>query len=172
MTAEARGRLLRLMPAPITTDLVWQEVEKRLFAVLSWVNPSGHARSAGIVYLVKDRALYVATNDDSWKAKHIRSNPHVALNVTIPKRIPFMPWVKIPDATIAFSATARVMAATETEPEIIEVLMRGMAEDPERLARTCVLEIRPSGHFATYGVGIPLLDMRDPKKARGRAPVG
>ena len=43
------------MSAPITPDLVWSEVEKRLFAVLAYVNPKVQARSAGIVYLVKDR---------------------------------------------------------------------------------------------------------------------
>ena len=31
--------------------------------------------------------------------------------------------------------------------------------------------IHATGHFATYGVGVSLLDMRDPEKARGRTPV-
>jgi len=79
------------MSASITTELVWAEIEKRMFAVLSYVNPKGDARSAGIVYLVRDRVLYVGTDTDSWKAKHICLNPHVALNVTIAKRDPFMP---------------------------------------------------------------------------------
>ena len=98
------------MPAPVTTSLVWNEIEKRLFAVLAYVNPHGQARSAGIVYIANDQVLYVGTEKDSWKAKHIRLNPNVALNVTIAKRIPFMPWIKIPDATIAFNGTARLMA--------------------------------------------------------------
>lgn len=159
------------MPAPVTTDLVWGEIQKRLFAVLSYVNPKGQARSAGIVYVVRDRVLYVGTGKDSWKAKHIALNPNVALNVTIPKRIPLMPWIKIPDATIAFSATASVRLMSETEPRIIQALMKGMADQEEIVAESCMLVIRPTGHFVTYGVGVPLLDMRDPEKARGRAPV-
>jgi hypothetical protein len=159
------------MSAPVTTDLVWKEIEKRMFGVLSYVNPKGEARSAGIVYLVRDRVLYVGTDTDSWKAKHIRRNPKVALNVTIAKRIPFMPWIKIPDATIAFNGTADVLKASEIDPKIIEALMHGMADDPELFASTCVLAIRPTAYFATYGVGVPLLDMRDPKKAKGRTPV-
>ena len=127
------------MPARIVSNLVWKEIEKRSFAVLSYVNPKGQARSAGIVYVVIDRVLYVRVAKASWKAKHILLNPHVALNVTISKRVPFIPWIKIPDATIADN---------------------------------CMLEIRPSGDFVTYGVGVSLLDMRDPEKARGRAPVG
>ena len=146
-------------------------MEKRLFAVLSYVTPKGQARSAGIVYVVKNRVLYIGTDTHSWKAKHIALNPNVAINVTIAKRIPFMPWIKIPDATIAFSATARVLPVDETDPDIIDALLKGMVEDPKIRETTCVLEVEPAGDFVTYGVGVPLLDMRDPKKARGRAPT-
>jgi hypothetical protein len=40
------------------------------------------------------------------------------------------------------------------------------------LASTVVLEVEPKGEFVTYGVGIPLMQMRFPDEARGRAPVG
>lgn len=160
------------MPAPIDPDFVWSEIEKRSFAVLSYVNPKGQARSSGIVYVPVDRVLYVRVATDSWKAKHISLNPHVALNVTIAKRVPFMPWIQVPDATIAFSGIARVIPMNEIEPKLLETLLgrmiKGHGGDPEN----CIIEIRPKGHFATYGVGVPLLDMRDPKKARGRTPVG
>ncbi|UCH28832.1 MAG: pyridoxamine 5'-phosphate oxidase family protein [Myxococcales bacterium] len=159
------------MPAPVTTDLVWKEIEKRLFAVLSFVTPKGQARSAGIVYVVRDRVLFIGTGTDSWKAKHIARNPSVALCVNIPKRIPFLPWVKIPDATISFSATARVLPIDETDPEILDALLEGMVDDPKIREGNVVLEIRPVGDFVTYGVGVPMMDMRDPEKARGRAPV-
>ena len=158
------------MPAPITTDLVWKEIEKRSFAVLSYVNPKGRARSSGIVYVPVDRVLYVRVATDSWKAKHIRRNPHVALNVTIAKRVPFMPWIDIPDATIAFSGTARVLSMSELEPKLLESLLERLI-DHENDDENCLIEIHPGGHFATYGVGVPLLDMRDPTKARGRTPV-
>ena len=159
------------MPARVTTDLVWNEIEKHVFAVLSYVNPKGQARSAGIVYIVKDRVVYVGTDKSSWKAKHIGRNPNVALNVTIAKRLPFMPWIKIPAATIAFNGTACVLPANETDPQIVKALLKGMVDDPELFAGTCVLAIEPTGNFVTYGVGVPLLDMRDPKKAMGRTPV-
>ncbi len=159
------------MPAPITPDLVWKEIEKRSFAVLSYVNPKGRARSSGIVYVPVDRVLYVRVATDSWKAKHIGKNPHVALNVTIPKRVPLMPWIDIPDATIAFSGTARVLSMSEVEPKLLETLF-GRMIDHANNDENCIIEIHPTGHFATYGVGVSLLDMRDPEKARGRTPVG
>jgi len=54
------------MPASITTELVWAEIEKRLFAVLSYVTPKAEARSAGIVYIVRGRKLYMRARSDSW----------------------------------------------------------------------------------------------------------
>ena len=160
------------MPAPVTSALVWKEIEKRSFAVLSYVNPKGRARSAGIVYVPIDRVLYVRAAKKSWKAKHIRLNPHVALNVTISKRVPFMPWIKIPDATIAFTGTARVVLLSDFEPKLLETILGRMIEQHGSIDENCIIEIRPTGHFATYGVGVSLLDMRDPEKARGRTPVG
>jgi hypothetical protein len=159
------------MAAPVTTDLVWGEVEKQMFAVLSWVTPKAEARSAGIVYVVRNRKLYIGTGASSWKAKQIAQNPSVALNVLIQKRIPLMPWIKIPDATIAFRGKASVRDTSELDPDIQKQLIKGMSEDPEIHADTCILEIEPEGHFVTYGVGVPLLAMRDPRKAEGRVPV-
>jgi hypothetical protein len=159
------------MPAPITSDLVWKEIDERSFAVLSYVNPKGRARSSGIVYVPIDRMIYIRVAKSSWKAKHIRQNPHVALNVTIPKRVPFMPWIDIPDATIAFSGTARVLAMSEVDPNLLERIQKRLIEDHGNVEEHCLIEVHPTGHFATYGVGVSLLDMRDPDKARGRTPV-
>lgn len=158
------------MAAPITRDLVWKEIEKRLFAVLSYVNPKGEARSAGVVYVARNQRLYIGTGAGSWKAKHIGRNPNVALNVTIPKRIPFLPWIKIPQATIAFSGKATVFEAADVEREILKALMGRKVDDPRRVAM-CFIEVEPTGHFATYGVGVSLLDMQNKEKARGRVAV-
>ena len=35
-----------------------------------------------------------------------------------------------------------------------------------------IIAIEPVGDFVTYGVGVPLMTMRNPEDARGRAPVG
>ena len=39
------------------------------------------------------------------------------------------------------------------------------------MASLSILEIEPLGDFVTYGIGIPLMQMRFPEKARGRAAV-
>jgi hypothetical protein len=49
--------------------------------------------------------------------------------------------------------------------------MRAIPDHSELVAQISIIEVEPTGHFVTYGVGVPLLAMRDPKTARGRAPV-
>ena len=46
-----------------------------------------------------------------------------------------------------------------------------MVKDEAAMAASCVIEVIPQKDFITYGVGIPLMQMRFPEKARGRAAV-
>jgi hypothetical protein len=159
------------MPANLTTADVWRQVEKHSFAVLSFVTARGEARTAGILYAVHDRQLYIVTGHDSWKIRHIISNPHVSLTVTIPKRIPFVPWVQIPAATISFQGEASVHGVDDVPPEIPRTLLRGLEMTHAQRSEVAVIRIRPAGRFVTYGVGVPLRTMRKPEAARGQAPV-
>jgi len=158
--------------ADITTAQVWAEIEKQLFAVLGMVTAKNEARTAGIVYIVRNRKLYIGSVKSAWKTRHIAANPHVSLTVPIAKRIPLLPWIKIPAATITFSGTARVLERADVSPEVVQALFRGMADTPETSAPFAIIEVTPVGHFVTYGVGVSLLTMRDTQKARGRVAVG
>ena len=159
------------MTVPLTTEQVWQAIEKELFAVIGMVTANTEARTVGVVYVARDHKLYIGAGQSSWKARHMAGNPHVSLTIPIAKRIPFMPWIKIPAATITFSGAARILPAHQTPPEILQAVFRGLAADTELMAGTCLIEVTPEKDFITYGVGVPLLQMRQPEKARGRAPV-
>jgi general stress protein 26 len=159
------------MSQQLSSDQVWNELKKQLFAVLGVVTARGEARTIGIVYIVHDHKLYISTEKDAWKTRHVQSNPHVSITVPIAKRIPIMPWIKIPAATITFAGKAKVFEAKAVKGEILQALFHGFASDPEKLASMSVLEIEPLGDFVTYGIGVPLMQMRYPEKARGRAPV-
>ena len=160
------------MTVQLTSEQVWQVIEKELFAVLGMVTARQEARTVGIVYVVRGRRLYIASGKDTWKVKHIAQNSDVSLTVPIHKGIPLMPWFKIPAATITFAGQARVLDPKETDPETLKALYRGMAEDETLMADSVVIEVIPEGKFLTYGVGVSLMDMRDPAKSRGSAPVG
>ena len=135
------------------------------------VTENGEARTVGIVYAAIGGKVYIATGKDTWKARHTRLNPHVSMTVTIPKRIPLMPFIKIPAATITFSGVATVQDADQVEKSVVVALLRGLADDEELLATMCVIEVQPKGEFITYGIGVPLMTMRHPEQARGRAPM-
>ncbi len=159
------------MNVELSTEEVWQTIDKELFAVVGMVNAANEARTAGLVYIVRDRRLYLATGANTWKARHIAANPHVSVTIPIAKRVPIMPWMKIPQATITFQGTAHVCGAGEAMPDLLQKLLGPMANDQEVIAGSCLIEIVPVGEFVTYGIGVRLIEMRDPNKARGRAPV-
>jgi len=159
------------MPATLTTDQVWREVERGFFAVLGTVTARGEPRTAGIVYLVRDRRLYIGSDRSAWRIRHIKGNPNVSLTVTIPKRLPFLPWLKIPAATVSFQGEASIHALDEVPAEIPQTLFKGLKLDDALMAESCFLEVRPRGRFLTYGVGVSLSKMRFPEEAMGLAPV-
>ena len=159
------------MSAPITTAFVWKEIEKNMFAVLGFVTPKQEARTVGIVYIAAGRQLYISSERQAWKVKHISQNPHVSLTVPIPKSIPFLPFIKIPAATITFSGTAEILEVDDVEASIVDKLTNGLKIDDAFKAESVVVRVAPHGEFMTYGVGVSLQTMRDTVKARGRAPV-
>jgi hypothetical protein len=159
------------MPATPSTEHVWCEIGRQMFAVLGFVSAHGEARTAGIVYIVRDHELFIGTDRKSWKTRHIEGNPHISLTVTIPKKVPLVPWIKIPPATITFQGKAAICALDDVSKETRRALFRGLELSVEDRERICIIRVAPAGDFVTYGVGVPLLTMRHPEEARGRAPV-
>jgi hypothetical protein len=137
------------------------------FAVLSHVTPAGAPRSSGVVYTMSGDRMYVVVAEDSWKARHIAAHGTVAVTVPIRRGGLLSLLFPIPPATVSFPAVAVVHTA--------DVLtgLPGLARliPEERRSHCAVLEIRPTGHFLTYGLGVPLRRMRDPAASRARVPI-
>jgi Pyridoxamine 5'-phosphate oxidase len=152
------------------SDLVWRELAKASFAVVSYVTPAGSPRSSGVVYATEGRRLYMVTAVDSWKARHIAASGQVSVTVPVRRGGIMSLLLPIPPATISFHATAIVHPATSLEgssvPKQLVSLLPAQGRD---LAR--VIEIVPDGQFVTYGVGVSLMQMRKPALARARVPV-
>lgn len=141
----------------------------QVFAVVGLVSARGQARTVGIVPVVHEHTLWFLTAEDSPKVRHARANPEVSVTVPIAKRVPLLPWIKIPAATVTFAGTATVHPPAQVPPQVARALTRGL-EIPAEPAMVGV-RIVPHGDFVTYGVGTSLLGMRDTTQARGRAPV-
>jgi hypothetical protein len=159
------------MTQRLGSEQVWKDLEKELFAVLGVVTSKGEARTAGVVYIVRDHKIYISTRTEEWKTRHAAGNPHVSITVPIHKQVPFMPWMKIPAATITFCGLAKVSDAQDNETSLLHRLLNGLEKDPGKLVGMSIIEIQPVGEFVTYGIGIPLIQMSKPELARGRAPV-
>ena len=159
------------MSLQLKSQQVWQAIEKEIFAVIGMVTAKNEARTVGVVYIVQDQKLYIGTGINSWKARHIAANSAVSITVPIAKRIPIMPWIKIPAATITFSGKARVLPANEAAEPILRAAFRDLADDAAQMSESCLIEVTPEKEFITYGVGVSLMQMRHPEQARGRAPV-
>jgi len=157
--------------AELTTSIVWNEIQKNIFAVLGIVSEKGDARTVGVVYIVHERKLYVSTLKNAWKTRFIEQNPPVSLTIPVPKRVPLMPWIKVPPATITFSAMARILEPDQAPGEVVANIFRNVDLTEETSPPYALIEITPEKEFVTYGIGVPLLTMRDPEKARGRVPV-
>ncbi len=160
-----------VMTTQLTADQVWLELGKEMFGVLGMVTADGESRTVGIVFAVRNRKLYISSGKDAWKVRHVQANPNVSMTIPIAKRVPLMPWIKIPPATITFQGTGRVMAPADLPHEILQAALGDVANDEAALELVSLIEVTPEGEFVTYGVGISLQDMRLPEKARGRAPV-
>jgi Pyridoxamine 5'-phosphate oxidase len=159
-----------LTAARLTADEVWCELDKASFAVVSYVTPSGEPRSSGVVYVAEGHRLFVVVAVDSWKARHIAATGQVAVTVPVRRGGVMSLVAPIPPATISFHATALVHPAGSLEGCSLPRRLASMVP-PERRAMCRVLEIRPVGHFVTYGIDVTLLQMRDTTLARARVPV-
>lgn len=157
----------------LTTDDVWRVLEKQNFMVVGMVSARGKARTAGVMPFTVDRTLWFTTNEDEWKARHIAAHPEVSVTVAIPKRVPLLPWIKVPAATITFSCVAEVVPATQMPAEARKALTKGpKLGDGGPHGILLGVGGRPVGDFITYGVGVSVVRMLDTEVARGRAPTG
>lgn len=150
-----------------SSDQVWREIEKNTFGVLGMVTPQSQSRTVGIVYVVDNRKLFIGAQTTAWKTKHIVQNPNVSMTIPIARNVPLMPWIKVPATTITFAGIARILSQEEVSTELLQRLYR----HEEGRADWCAIEVSPQKDFITYGLGISVLQMRFPERARGRAEV-
>lgn len=154
----------------LSSEQVWQELAKASFAVVSYVTPAGEPRSSGVVYRTVDGHLYIAVAADSWKARHIAASRRVSLTVPIRRGGVLSLVQPIPPATISFHAAARVHPAGSQEALARSKQLAALLP-ADRHDSACIIEVIPDGEFVTYGLGVSLMEMRNPAIARARVPV-
>lgn len=151
----------------VTLDLVLRELQAHNFAVLSSVDESGAADSAGVNYGVStpghDLALYVMTRRHLKKARNIARNSHVALVIPLPRRL----LQFLPPATIQLHGRAEILDWTDEEgTEAFRRFWMGRRilaayEKSRKLGETrvCFLKITLEPVIHTYAVGYSIWDI-------------
>ncbi len=159
-------------PTATRTEQVWRALDRASFAVVSHSSAGGEPRSSGVVYAIHDRSMYVAVATDSWKARHIAARGRVAVTVPVRRGGLLSLLFPIPPATVSFHGSALVHATTSPEGRAALARLAHLLP-PERAQdrKASILQIRPEGWFVTYGIGVPLMRMRDPAASRARVPV-
>ena len=160
------------MSGSLTTEQVWEALDEAFFGVLAFANRDGHPRTAGVSYAVDSRSIYISTAKGMWKVRHIAANPNVSMTATLPKRVPFLPFIKVPAATITFKGEARILEVGDIPAHVFARLGRSNETDPEVLDQTAIIRVVPRGEFVTYGIGMSIMQMRNHEEAHGRAPCG
>jgi hypothetical protein len=153
----------------LNPELVWREIAKASFAVVSYVTPDNEPRSSGVVYGTVGHHLYIAIAPDGWKARHIADGQQVSVTVPIRRGNVLSLLAPIPPATVSFHATATVHPAGSLDLNSVSRELASLVPDERRAGS--ILELVPEGTFLTYGVGVSLMDMRNPTAARAHVPV-
>jgi hypothetical protein len=153
----------------LSSDQVWGELGRASFAIVSYVTPAGEPRSSGVVYGVHARHLYVAVAPDGWKARQIADGQPVAVTVPVRRGGLLSLVAPIPPATVSFHA--RTMVHPAGSLDLGSVSKKLLALLPKDRRAATVLELVPEGTFLTYGIGVSLMEMRDPVAARAHVPV-
>jgi hypothetical protein len=155
----------------VSSEDVWRVLAKASFAVIGDVTPEGQPRSSGVLYRTIGRRLYVAVSSDSWKARHISITGRVAVTVPVRRGGLLSLALPIPPATISFHGAATVLPAASAAARALDRELGAMLPAEARAA-SVIIEIVPEGAFVTYGLGVSLAKMREPKSARAHVPIG
>jgi hypothetical protein len=155
--------------AQVSRDEVWEAIAAQNFMVVGMVSARGAARTAAVVPHVHDGRIWFTTNERMWKARHIAAHPEVSVTVPVAKRVPLMPWIRIPAATITFQGIAETVLAKDLPDDVRHALLDGIeVTDGGELGALVAIGIRPTGDFVTFGIGVSALGMRDTEAAAGR----
>ena len=156
----------------VTTENVWAEMDKNIFGVLAFTNGAGEPRSAGVVYTVHDRSLLIASARDSWKNRHIGQHPKVSMTVAIPKRIPFLPFIKVPAATVTFRGDAEILEVGELPTDVTRRMFKSSRLTEHEIDGVQIIRVVPRGKFLTYGLAMPIRQMASHESAVARVACG
>lgn len=141
-------------------------LRKNHWLVLSTANKNGIPQSSVVVHASDGIMIYILTGKETLKTRNILENKHVAVTIPFRKNLLHRMMKRVPPAEIHFRGEATILPYNDEEAKrIYEKVLN--YETPADLEQTSVwIKIKPSSKISCYGVGVSLLTMRKPEKAR------
>jgi hypothetical protein len=140
-------------------------LKKKNWLVLCNVDENNVPHSSVVVYQSDGKVIYFMTGKNTLKAKNIRTNNRVSITIPFWKNF-FHKILPAPPAELYFTAIAEIKPFDDEEAREIFAKYLKYQENVENLDENIWIKIIPSKRIYTYGVGIRLLQMRNPEKAR------
>ena len=140
-------------------------IRRNRWLILSTVSHRGSPQSSLVVYASDGYMMYILTGLDTRKAKNIAIYPRVSVTIPFYKNIIHRMIGVAPPAAISFKADVEVLDFSDKEAsEFYQRVLKFKL--PDNVSETGVwLRLTPGNIATCHGVGVGLLDLRDPEKA-------
>lgn len=140
-------------------------IKKNRWLTLSTSSPKGIPQSSLVVYASDGYTIYILTGKDTFKVRNILKNPRVSVTIPFYKSFIHRMIGVAPPAAITFRARAETLGF-ETG-EAADFYKKALKyEVPENLVEDSLwIRLTPGNSATCLGVGVGLLEMRDPVKA-------
>ncbi|MFX1453112.1 MAG: pyridoxamine 5'-phosphate oxidase family protein [Promethearchaeota archaeon] len=140
-------------------------LRKKNWLVLGTVDEKNNPHSSVVVYQSDGYMIYCTTGKDTLKVRNIRHNNKVSVTLPFRKNF-FHKIIPAPPAELHFTAEAEIKPFEDLEARKIFAKYLKYNENVENQEDSIWIKITPSRRISTYGVGVKLLKMRNPQKAR------
>ena len=139
-------------------------IKSNMWMVISTVDENDHPHSSVVVYQSDGEILIFQTGIHTIKAKSIQYNNNIS--VTIPFKKNFLhKLIPAPPAELHFTGKAEILPYDDIQARKIFSRFLKYSEDVEYPQESIWVKVIPSNIISTYGVGVRLLDMKNPNKA-------
>lgn len=140
-------------------------IKKNMWLVLSTVGKEEQPHSSIIMYQSDGYDIYFETSENSLKARNIRDNNKISVTIPFRKNF-FHKIIPAPPAELHFKAIAEFISKDDEKAREIMKKILKYEEQAGVQDGSVWIKIVPSNIISTFGVGVKLLDMRNPEKAR------
>jgi nitroimidazol reductase NimA-like FMN-containing flavoprotein (pyridoxamine 5'-phosphate oxidase superfamily) len=140
-------------------------LRKKNWLVLATVDGKNNPHSCVMVYQSDGNVIYCTTGANTLKARNIKKNSRVFVTIPFRKNL-FHKLIPAPPAELYFAAHAEIKPIDDEEARRVFSKYLKFLENVSIQEDTIWIKITPFKRILTFGVGVKLLKMRDPEKAR------